>query len=122
MNRKIVVVLALLALVVGMTAVLAFAHGDMPDVIVIDKAQAKKPPVTLQHEQHGEEFGCQACHHIETADAEPESCFNCHGKDPDIPDPSVSSAKENPFHITCKGCHKEKAKGPTKCKECHIPE
>ena len=38
MNRKIVVVLALLALVVGMTAVLAFAHGDMPDVIVIDKA------------------------------------------------------------------------------------
>ena len=36
MNRKIVVVLALLALVVGMTAVLAFAHGDMPDVIVID--------------------------------------------------------------------------------------
>jgi Flp pilus assembly protein CpaB len=41
MNRKIVVVLALLALVVGMTAVLASAHGDMPDVIVIDKAQAK---------------------------------------------------------------------------------
>ena len=121
MNRKILVVLALLALIVGMTAVLASAHGDMPDVIVIDKAQAKKAPVTFPHEQHGEEFGCQACHHIETADAEPESCFNCHGKDPDIPDPSVSSAKENPFHIRCKGCHKELAKGPTKCGECHKP-
>ena len=119
MNRKILVVLALLALIVGMTAVLASAHEDMPAIIVIDKAQAKKAAVTFPHEQHGEEFGCQACHHIETADVEPESCFNCHGKDPDIPDPSVSSAKENPFHILCKGCHKEKAQGPTKCGECH---
>jgi cytochrome c553 len=106
MNRKIVVVLALLALVVGMTAVLAFAHGDMPDVIVIDKAQAKKPPVTLQHEQHGEEFGCQACHHTETADAEPESCFNCHGKDPDIPDPSAPSTSH------ARGATRRKPRGP----------
>ena len=121
MNRKIVVVLALLALIVGMTAVLASAHGNMPDVIVIDKAQAKKPPVTFPHEQHGETFKCQTCHHIETADAEPESCFNCHGKDPNIPDPSVASAKENPFHIRCKGCHQEKGEGPTKCAECHKP-
>ena len=119
MNRKIVVVLALLAMVVGMTAVLASAHGDMPDVIVIDKAQAKKAPVSFPHEQHGEKFGCQTCHHTETADAKPVSCFSCHGKDPDIPDPSVSSATENPFHILCRGCHKEKAAGPIKCGECH---
>lgn len=118
MNRAVMVTL-LLTVVIGMSVVLAFAHGDMPKVLIIDKAQAKKPPVTLSHDKHGDEFGCQACHHIETADAEPESCFNCHGKDPNIPDPSVSSTKENPFHITCLGCHKEKGKGPTKCGECH---
>lgn len=119
MNRKIIVVLALLALAVGMTAVLAAAHENMPDVIVIDKAQAKKAPVTFPHERHGEQFECKVCHHIETADVEPESCFNCHGKDPDIPDPSAMSAKDNPFHILCRGCHQELAKGPTKCAECH---
>jgi hypothetical protein len=117
--KRTVIVALFLTLLMGMATAMVFAHGDMPDVIVIDKAQAKKAPVTLPHEQHGEAFGCQACHHIETADAEPESCFNCHGKDPDIPDPSVSSAKENPFHITCRGCHKEKGEGPTKCGECH---
>ena len=121
MMRRFVVLLALLALTVGMTAVLVSAHEGMPDVIVIDKAQAKKPPVTLSHEKHAEAFGCQACHHTETADAEPESCFNCHGKDPDIPDPSLSSTKDNPFHIRCRGCHKEMEKGPVKCAECHIP-
>jgi hypothetical protein len=119
MERKIAVLLALLALFVGMTAVMASAHENMPEVIVIDKAQAKKPPVTFTHEEHGDRIECKVCHHIETADVEPESCFNCHGKDPDIPDPSVSSTKKNPFHILCRGCHQEKAEGPTKCGECH---
>lgn len=119
MDRRIAVVLVLIGLFVGMSAVLAAAHEDMPEVIVIDKAQNKKAPVTFPHEEHAEKFGCQACHHIETADVEPESCFNCHGKDPDIPDPSVSGSKENPFHILCRGCHQEKGEGPTKCGECH---
>jgi len=119
MNRKFAVVFVLAALVMGMTAILAAAHEDMPEVIVIDKAQAKKAPVTFPHEEHGEKFECKTCHHIETADVEPESCFNCHGKDPDIPDPSVSSTKENPFHILCRGCHQEKGEGPTRCGECH---
>jgi hypothetical protein len=121
MDRKTVVVLALLALVLAMSSAIVLAHEDMPDVIVIDKAQAKKGPVTFPHEQHGKAFECKVCHHIETADVEPESCFNCHGKDPAIPDPSVSSSKENPFHILCRGCHQEQAKGPTKCGECHKP-
>jgi hypothetical protein len=118
MDRKLIIVLSVLALFVSLTGLAAVAHENMPDMIIIDKVQARKPPVTLNHEKHGEELGCQACHHIETADAEPESCFNCHGKDPDIPDPS-SGKKDNPFHMTCRGCHKEKGKGPVKCTECH---
>jgi len=119
MDRKFAVALVLLAMVVGMTAVLASAHENMPEVIVINKAQAKKAPVTFPHEEHSEDIKCQTCHHIETADVEPESCFNCHGKDPNIPDPSSGSAKDNPFHILCKGCHQERGEGPTKCGDCH---
>jgi hypothetical protein len=121
MNRKIVIVLALMAFVVGMIGVLAVAHGATPDVVVINKAQAKKPPVTFPHAKHVKEEGikCQVCHHTTEGDATPESCFNCHGKDPKIPDPASASSKNNPFHIRCKGCHQERGEGPTKCTQCH---
>ena len=29
------------------------------------------------------------------------------------------SLKKNPFHMVCIDCHKEQAKGPTKCDDCH---
>ena len=118
MHRKLAVIFILLVLVTGMTAAIAKAHGDMPKVLVIDKVQNKKAPVTLSHDKHGDEFGCQACHHSAEGDIKPQSCFNCHGKDPNAPDPA-SGKKDNPFHITCKGCHKEKGMGPVKCGECH---
>ena len=120
MKRKAVIILTFLAIALGSVAMVAVAHGDMPaDVITIDKAQAKKPPVVFQHKTHSEANDCTVCHHTATGKDDAKSCFECHGKDPNANDPSVSSAKENPFHIRCKGCHKEQAKGPTKCGECH---
>jgi len=119
MQRKVAIVLVILAMVVGMTAVLASAAEKAPAVVIINKAQAKKAPVTFPHGEHSEDFKCQTCHHTTAADATPESCFNCHGKDPNIPNPSSGSAKDNPFHIRCRGCHQEKGEGPTKCGDCH---
>ncbi len=29
------------------------------------------------------------------------------------------SLKKNPFHLSCRVCHKEMKQGPTKCKQCH---
>ncbi|UCG38983.1 MAG: cytochrome c3 family protein [bacterium] len=119
MSRKSIVMLLALAMLATLAGTFATAHGDMPDVIVIDKAQAKKPPVTFPHEVHAGSFDCVTCHHTAKGKDDAESCFNCHGKNPDAPDPSSMSQKENPFHIRCVGCHKEQAKGPTKCNECH---
>jgi hypothetical protein len=122
MTRKIIACSLAIIFITAITSALAIAHGNMPDVITIDKAQAKKPPVVFPHEKHSEDIACVKCHHTITKKEEADSCFECHGKDPDIPNPSVASAKENPFHILCKGCHKEQAKGPTKCAECHKAE
>jgi cytochrome c553 len=119
MKRKTVIILTLLAMAISFVALVAVAHSGAPDVITIDKAQAKKPPVVFSHKVHSEANDCTVCHHTATSSDNVKSCFECHGKDPKANDPSVSSAKDNPFHIRCKGCHKEQAKGPTKCKECH---
>jgi len=119
MKRKTVIMLMFLAMAISLAALVTVAHGGAPDVITIDKAQAKKPPVVFPHKTHAEANDCTVCHHTATGPDDAQSCFDCHGKDPAAPDPSAMSAKENPFHIKCKGCHKEVAKGPTKCGECH---
>jgi len=119
MSRKTVIVLTLFAMVMGSAFLVAGAYADMPDVITINKAQAKKAPVVFPHGEHAEDFDCTVCHHTATGKDDAKSCFECHGKDPNAPDPSAMSSKENPFHIRCRGCHQEKGEGPTKCNECH---
>jgi hypothetical protein len=122
MKRQSIIVLTLFAIVIGSAALGWAMHLTMDEVFVIDKAQSKKAPVTFNHRTHGDNFDCSVCHHnVEKGSMDGSSCFECHGKDPDAPDPSVSSAKENPFHVLCKGCHKEQGKGPTKCGDCHKP-
>ena len=117
MSRKIIVLFA--ALAIGAALFGTVATADSHEVIVIDKAQAKKPAVTFPHKAHQDRTDCVVCHHTAKGADDSVSCFECHGQNPDIPDPSQMSAKKNPFHIKCIGCHKEEAKGPTKCKQCH---
>lgn len=108
--------------VFSMTALMAtpaVTEQKVPENVTIERAQSKKSPVTFAHAKHSEEINCLKCHHDAKSSADAQSCFVCHGSDPDIPDPSVSGAKENPFHIRCRGCHQEQGKGPTKCKDCH---
>ncbi len=122
MKRKTIIILTLLAMAISLASLVAVAQGGAPDVITIDKAQAKKPPVVFPHKTHSEANDCTVCHHTATEKEDPQSCFDCHGKDPAAPDPSSMSSKKNPFHVLCKTCHQEKAKGPTKCAECHKKE
>ena len=119
MQKNFLLISVMLALAFFLAIAAGTASAEMNEVITINKAQAKKAPVVFPHDAHGEKYGCQACHHNAKGDVKPQNCFNCHGKDPAIPDPSAMSTKKNPFHITCIGCHKEKAQGPTKCAECH---
>ena len=120
MNRKLAVILIAMVVAVAFVGTMTYAvAGTPPDTVLIDKAKNKKPGVNFPHKVHGETIDCLKCHHTAKSQTEAESCFNCHGKLPDIPDPGISSPKNNPFHILCKSCHKELGEGPTKCKECH---
>jgi hypothetical protein len=122
MSRKALIMIFALALVAAFAASPAMAETKIPETITIKGAQAKKPPVVFPHGQHAEQFDCVKCHHKAASKEEAASCFKCHGVDPNAPDPSVASAKENPFHIRCRGCHKEQEKGPSKCSGCHKEE
>jgi len=119
MIRKTVFALTTLFVLVAFLPPLAAVEQKVPEMVTIEKAQNKKPPVTFTHIKHSEEINCLKCHHDAKSSADAQSCFVCHGTDPDAPNPGVASAKENPFHIRCKGCHKELGEGPTKCQGCH---
>lgn len=63
---------------------------------------AKNGNVTFPHQKHKDmkEITCTACHETEKG-----------GK--------IADLGKDWAHKTCKGCHTDKGKGPTKCNECH---
>jgi len=118
--------LAVVAVILGAAVVLAGVANKAPESVVLDKASAKKPPVTFPHKAHLAVAACSDCHHTQkglTADstAEVKPCAACHldPEKPDTPSMREMSLTKNPFHKQCIDCHKQKAKGPTKCADCH---
>lgn len=63
---------------------------------------AKNGNVTFPHQKHVEmkEMACTKCHETDQG-----------GK--------IAALNKDWAHKTCKGCHTELGKGPTKCNECH---
>ncbi|WP_298267825.1 cytochrome c7 [Geobacter sp.] len=87
--KKIVAALALSVF----AASLAFAA----DEIVL---KAKNGNITFPHKKHQELL---------------KDCKKCHEKGPG----KIEGFGKDWAHKTCKGCHEEMKKGPTKCGECH---
>jgi len=112
MNRKWTIIAVAIAVAMAFSVSLAIA-GDPPDQITIKKCGDKKSAVTFSHKGHTELTECFTCHHAAKTEADIKGCFECHGKDASAPDGKTA------FHDQCRGCHKEQAKGPTKCNECH---
>jgi hypothetical protein len=112
MSRKLAIILIAIAVAMAFAASMAVA-GDPPTQTTIDKGMDKKSGVAFNHANHVDRADCFKCHHASKTKEEIKSCFECHGKDESAP--SVKDA----FHKSCIACHKEQAKGPTKCKECH---
>jgi len=106
--KKLLVFLAIVA-VVG-TAFAAIAADNGPAEIKLDKA--KMGVVTFQHATHQGLTECKTCHHTGGY----ETCDSCHGEKAD----GAKLKYKDAIHNTCKGCHKEMKKGPTKCKGCHV--
>ncbi len=76
------------------TAGLAMAQG--PETLTFP---TKMGTVTFPHKTH-QALGCTKCHATEQG-----------GK--------IEGFSKDWAHKTCKGCHEEMKKGPTKCGECH---
>ena len=79
------------------TAGIAFAADDAISL------PAKNGNVSFPHKKHQEvklEKGCKACHDQDSG-----------GK--------IAGLGKDWAHKTCKGCHEDMKKGPTKCGECH---
>jgi hypothetical protein len=103
--------------------------GTAPDEIILDGCGEKKSAVAFPHAAHLELTECTTCHHTAeglTADSgtEVKSCKSCHLNPEDAATPSCSemSLSKNPYHKLCISCHKEQAKGPAKCNDCHPKE
>jgi len=104
--KKLLILLTATILVSSIaTIVVAVTTG--PEEI---KYTPKMGTVTFNHSAHQNQADCVTCHH--TGDY--AQCKSCHGVDPNAP------KAKNAYHQSCKDCHKEREKGPTKCKECHI--
>ena len=113
------------------------AQPQAPDEMVIHSqawAERKYEDTKLSHKKHATDFqiSCTDCHHVyqngqnvwKEGDAA-QKCEVCHtviktGKAlKDAPPEEQKLSLYNAFHNNCVNCHKEKAKGPAKCLECH---
>ncbi len=109
--RKLVSSLVAFAFVV----VAAVAFAEAPTIVKLDKCQKRKPAVTFNHQMHSKKFECKTCHHKWNGQGNPHSCFKCHGCKKKGEAPKAMKA----FHKRCKGCHRAKHAGPTRCNQCH---
>lgn len=127
MKKFLTILAAVLLTMAFATGAMAKKANEAPDSVVIKAAQAKQPAVTMPHKAHIDQgVSCETCHHTNkglTKDSKDEvpTCTSCHlnPKDAATPNMAEMSMKKNPFHMGCVDCHKEKAKGPTKCADCH---
>jgi len=126
MKKFFTIFAAVLMVMAFATVATAKTPSEAPDSITISGAQAKQPAVTFPHKAHMELTKCETCHHTQKglskdSKDEVETCTSCHLKPEKAETPSMAemSMKKNPFHIVCINCHKEQAKGPSKCAECH---
>ncbi|UCD77139.1 MAG: cytochrome c3 family protein [Desulfobacterales bacterium] len=105
----------------------AYSQEDM--VVVNSDAfdNPQRPPSVFRHEEHNEKAGieeCNECHHVYDDDGKPvedessedQRCSECHELEASGKKPALMKA----FHTNCKGCHKEKSKGPVMCGQCHV--
>ncbi len=85
-------------IVIAMISVVAFA-GSVCAADVME-FPAKMGKVTFNHKMHQEML---------------KDCKKCHEKGPG----KIEGFGKDFAHKTCKGCHAEMVKGPTKCGDCH---
>jgi hypothetical protein len=131
--KKVIITLVALAFLTTAIVPMTFA-ADPKEAFTLDSLGDSKPPVPFKHKKHSDKDGgaieCKECHHTLASNEEtPKACGECHKprEENDLGELGKAPAAlynekgtKNIFHDNCKGCHKDKKKGPTKCKECHV--
>ena len=126
MNKKILLIFILSS---ACLILLKSAHSqeDMQSINVDAFVKKHRPPVVFRHDEHNdlvEIEECYVCHHVydengklvEDESSEDQSCADCHELARSGKKPALMKA----FHANCKGCHKQKKKGPVMCGQCHV--
>ncbi|MFH1215252.1 MAG: cytochrome c3 family protein [Pseudomonadota bacterium] len=129
MIKKTIVCAAAFAVLVGFGMPVMADNGpaDMTLQATVDAA-AKPKPAVFPHKKHQDSgLTCGQCHHGQGADGKKTEytdgmaiakCESCHNKANAALPKEVATFKDA-AHVNCKGCHKDMAKGPTKCGDCH---
>jgi len=126
MNKKV-----LLIFILSLTSLIflfsAHSQEDMQSISADAFINPRRPPVVFRHDAHNETAGieeCYICHHVydesgklvEDESSEDQSCSDCHELARSGNKPALMKA----YHANCKGCHKQKEKGPVMCGQCHV--
>ena len=126
MNKKILLIF-ILSLACLIFLISAHSQEDMQFVSADAFVKPRRTPAVFRHDAHNESAEveeCYICHHVydengklvEDESSEDQSCSDCHELARSGNKPALMKA----FHDNCKGCHKEKKKGPAMCGQCHV--
>ncbi len=118
------ITLSMISMALGIDA---YSQEDMAFVENDAFENPRRPRAVFRHEEHNELARieeCNVCHHVyddnnrlvEDESSEDQRCSDCHESAQAGPTPPLMKA----FHTNCKGCHKQKNKGPAICGQCHV--
>ena len=126
MKKKIFLAATVPLLILGF----CFSAHSQEEMELVDNSvfeNPRRPAAVFRHDAHNELAQieeCSICHHVfdengqlvEDESSEDQRCSDCHELQASGKKPPLMKA----FHTNCKGCHKQKNKGPTMCGQCHI--
>ena len=126
MNKKILLIF-ILSSVSLIFLFSAHSQEDMQSISADAFIKPRRPPVVFRHDEHNELAEieeCYVCHHVydetgklvEDESSEDQSCADCHELARSGNKPALMKA----YHANCKGCHKQKKRGPLMCGQCHV--
>lgn len=108
MSRYCLIII--LSLLLFATSVMA----DQSKVVTYDRV--KKATIFIFKADRGD---VRFNHDLHIAEMKSESCIPCHKTDKPTKENTMSRFDQRLAHYFCKGCHREKGRGPTECHECH---
>jgi len=124
MKKRVLFTALAVALCVACFSAHAQDHMARIDAGAFEKPT--RPPAVFEHDEHNEKAGikeCAECHHLydngvklDGESSEDQRCAECHPLNAS----KNTTALRRAYHLSCRGCHTNREKGPVMCGQCHI--